>query len=69
MTYTSVVCKVEPHKAEPDSTRMTIDGNRIYYPGDVGTNTASLELVKFVLNSVLSRPDARLTSFDIEQLL
>ena len=39
--------------------------NRITFPGDVGTPTASLELAKLVFNSVLSRPGAKFTTFDI----
>ena len=52
---------------EPYCTWITIGGNRIFYPDDVGTNTASLKLVKIVLNSVLSCPGARFACFDIEK--
>ena len=67
ITYKYVVCNFKPHKSDPYHTRITIGGNLICYPGDVGTNTASLELVKFFLNSVLSRPVAHFTYFDIEK--
>jgi hypothetical protein len=53
--HTMVVCKVCPEKDDPNCTRITITGNRICYLGDVGTNTALLELVKLILNSVVSR--------------
>jgi hypothetical protein len=56
--HTMVVCEVCPEKDDPDRTRITIGGNRICYPGNVGTNTASLELVKLLLNSVLFRKGA-----------
>ena len=36
------------------------------YPGDVGTNTASLELFKLMINSVLSRKGAKYVCFDTE---
>ena len=49
----------------PIYMRITISGNRITFPGDVGTPTASLELSKLVFNSVLSRPGAKFTTFDI----
>jgi hypothetical protein len=52
--HTLVVCEVHPEKDDPDHTQITIGGSRICYPGDVGTNTASLELVKIPLNSMLS---------------
>jgi hypothetical protein len=64
--HTMVVCEVHPDKDDPDRTRITIGGNRICYPGDVGTNTASLELVKLLLNSVLSREGARFSTIDIK---
>ncbi len=52
--HTLVVCEVRPDKDDPDCTRITIGGSKICYPRDVGTNTASLKLVKILLNSVLS---------------
>jgi hypothetical protein len=64
--HTLVVCKVRPEKDDPDRTRITIGGSRICYPGDVGTNTASLELVKILLNSVLSRKGARFSTIDLK---
>ena len=66
ITYTNVVCEVRPHKADPHRTRITINGNRICYPGDVGTPTGSLELIKLIINSVVSRRDAWFIIFDIK---
>ena len=60
--HTKVVCKVKPAKDDPDRTRITIRGNIIFYPGDVGTNTAYLELVKILLNSLLSQKGARFST-------
>ena len=60
-----MVCRVRPEKSDPNRTRITIGGNRITFPGDVGTPTASLELAKLIFNSVLSRPGAKFTTFDI----
>eukprot|EP00804_Cyclotella_cryptica_P009972 CCRYP_015404-RA/>CCRYP_015404-RA protein AED:0.29 eAED:0.29 QI:0/0/0/1/1/1/2/0/498 len=65
ITYSKVVCKVHPEKSDPDRTRITIGGNRTCYPGDVGTKTAPLELVKLMINSVLSRHNAKFCTFDI----
>ena len=65
ITYTRVVCEVRPQKADPNRTRITIGGNRICYPGDTGTKTGSLEVVKLILNDVLSTPQARMATFDI----
>ena len=64
--HTKVVCKVRPDKDDPERTRITIGGNIIFYPGDVGTNTASLELIKILLNSMLSRKGARFSTMDLK---
>jgi hypothetical protein len=64
--HTMVVCEVRPDKDDPDRTRITIGGNHICFPEDVGTNTASLELFKLLLNSVLSRKGARFSSIDLK---
>ncbi len=61
-----VVCEVRPDKDDPDCTRITIGGNHICFPGDVGTNTALLELAKLLLNSVLSRKGARFSSINLK---
>ena len=63
--YTNVVCKVRPAKDDPNRTQITIASNHIIYPGDVGTPTGSLELVKLMINSVLSRKGARFACFDV----
>eukprot|EP00804_Cyclotella_cryptica_P027241 CCRYP_014349-RA/>CCRYP_014349-RA protein AED:0.16 eAED:0.16 QI:0/0/0/1/1/1/3/0/1022 len=65
VTYTRVVCKIRPQKADPYCTRITLGGDHIRYPGDCGTKTSSLETIKLLLNSVLSTPTARFASFDI----
>ena len=57
--YTSVVCEVRPLKKDPNRTRIKICGTNVCYPGDVGTNTASLELSKLMINNVLSIKGAK----------
>jgi hypothetical protein len=61
-----VICEVHPDKDDPNCTRITIGGNRICYPGNVGTNTVLLELLKLLLNSVLSQKGARFSSIDLK---
>ncbi len=61
-----VVCKVLPDKDDPNRTRITIGGNRICSPGNVGTNTALLELLKLLLTSVLSQKGARFSSINLK---
>ncbi len=52
--HTMMVCEVCPENDDPNRTQITIGGNCICYPGDLGTNTASLELIKLLFNSVHS---------------
>ena len=53
-----VVCEVRSQKKYPNRTRITVAGSRICYPGDIGLPTGSLDVVKLMINSVLSRCDA-----------
>jgi hypothetical protein len=46
--------------------RITIGSNNITYPGDVGTPTGSIELVKLLINSVLSQCNAWLATMDLK---
>ena len=62
-----MVCEVRSHKADPHRTRITIGRNRVCYPGDVGTLSGSLELIKLITNRVVSRRNARFITFDIKQ--
>ena len=59
-------CEVKPHKQDPNHTRITAAGSQICYPGDVGTPTGSLDLIKLIINSVLSHRNARFVSFDFK---
>ena len=67
--HSTVVCEVKPHKEDPNRTRITVAGSQISYPRDVGTPAGSLVLVKLIINSVLSRRNARFVSFDLKKLL
>ena len=60
-----VVCGVRPQKDDPNRTRITIGGNRIIYPGDLATPTASLELLKIIINISLSLHGAEFAWFDV----
>ena len=64
IVHIKIVCEVRPQKTDPNSARITIAGNHICYPSDLGTPTASLDLVNMMLNSVLSWPGARFACFD-----
>jgi hypothetical protein len=67
ITYSKVIYKVQPEKGDKsDCTCITIGGNNIAYPGDVGTPTGSIELVKLLINSVLSQQKALLATMDLK---
>ena len=57
------MCEYRAHKEYPNLIRITIGGNRICYPGGVGTQTVLLELVKLVINSALSRRNVLFAAF------
>ena len=63
-----VVCEVKPHKEDPNHTHITVPGSQICYHRDVGTPTGSINLVKLIINSVLSRRNARFVCFDLKKL-
>ena len=65
--HSMVVCEIKPHKEDPNRTRITVTGSQMCYPGDLGTPTGSLDLVKLIINSVLSHRNARIVSFDIKK--
>ena len=54
VTYGRIVAEIRPQKAETHSTRLTVGGNLIHFPGDVTTPTADLITAKLVFNRVLS---------------
>ena len=58
MTYVRIVCDVREGKAEKNRTSFSVGGDRINYPGDVGTPTACILTVKLLVNSVVSMTGA-----------
>ena len=65
VTYGKFVCLVQPEKAEPNRTRFVVGGDRINYPGEVGTPTAEMLVAKTLFNSVISTKNARFMTMDI----
>ena len=59
----------EARKDEKNRTRFVVGGNRINYPGDVGTPTADMLLAKILFNSVISTKSARFMTGDIKNFL
>jgi hypothetical protein len=65
VTYARICANYRPEKADPNRIRITLGGNLVNYPGDVGTRTADLLTVKLLLNSVISTPGEKFMSLDI----
>eukprot|EP00804_Cyclotella_cryptica_P029606 CCRYP_017297-RA/>CCRYP_017297-RA protein AED:0.46 eAED:0.12 QI:0/-1/0/1/-1/1/1/0/186 len=59
------VCSVCTEKKEPNGIRVTMGGNLIHHPKDMGTNTAKRLLIKIFLNSVISTQGAHFISIDL----
>ncbi len=66
ITYAKFVCELKPNKAEVHRTRLTVGGDKVHYPGDVGTPTADLTLVKMHVNSVISTRGAKYMTLDVK---
>ena len=66
MTYGRIVCDIREGKTEKNRTRLTVGGNRINYPGDVGTPIACLLTLKLFVNSVVSTAGSEFMNLDIK---
>ena len=64
--HTRVVYEYRPDKDNPNRTPITIAGGHILVTFDVSTPVGSLELVKLMINGVLSRPNAKFSAFEIK---
>ena len=69
VTYAKFVCELKPNKAEVHRTRLSMEGDKIHCPGDVGTPTADPMLVKMHVNSVIDMsPEVHITCVTIVTL-
>ena len=65
-TYDKFVCNERPQKKEVNRTQVVAVGNLIQYPGEVGTPTAEIMLVKSLWNSVISTKGANYMTMDLK---
>jgi hypothetical protein len=65
ITYGKIVCDYKPHKKEKERVRLTVDGDRLDYSGDVVTSTADIKTFKILINITLSTKDAVMMMIDI----
>jgi hypothetical protein len=61
-----VVCEIREGKDDKNHTRITAGGKIIFYPGNTGTNTASLELIRLMLKSVILCKGSQFLTIDIK---
>ena len=54
VTYGQIVVDYRPEKTDTYRTRLTVGGDRVNYPVDCGTPTVELNMVKLLLNSIVS---------------
>jgi hypothetical protein len=66
ITYGKIVCDYKPHKTEKERVRLTVDGDKLDYSGDVATSTADITTFKILINSTLSTEDAAMMMMDIK---
>jgi hypothetical protein len=65
-TYACFVATERPLKIEKKRVHLTVGGNLIHYPVKVRTPSADFNTIKILLNSVISTPHARFTTFDLK---
>ena len=58
VTYPCIVVDYRPEKDKPWRTRITAGGNLLQYNGNTTAHSASMELIKCHINSIISDPDA-----------
>jgi hypothetical protein len=65
VTYIKFVSSIRTQKKEPHRIRATLGGNLINYPDDVGTPTADLLLIKFLINSTILTDGTKFATADL----
>jgi hypothetical protein len=66
ITYGKTVVIYRPEKDDPNRIWLTVGGNQIVNPGDVGSPTVEMMTVKMHLNNVTSTKRAQYCTFDIK---
>jgi hypothetical protein len=69
IAYVKIVCDYKPHKKEKERVRLTSDGDRLDYYGEVATSTADITNFKILINNTLSTKDAEMMMMGINTLL
>ena len=64
--YGNMVCDIRPKKAETHRVLLTVGGDSVEFPGDVSTPTIDLTTAKYLINSIVSTPNAKRSCADIK---
>ena len=67
--YSNFVCDYRPLKSEPFRVRMTVGGDKLDYPDETASPTASLIETKLIANSVISdhaKHNSKFCAFDLK---
>ena len=64
-TYSHLVSKFFPQKTETHRFRVTVGSDKLDFSGIITTNCSSLKTTKCLLNSIVSTPNARFLTLDI----
>ena len=67
-TYARYVVDYRPEKDEPWRLRITCGGDKLDYDGNTTTHSASMEVIKLQLNSIVSTPGAKCATGDISNM-
>ena len=65
VTYWHIICGYGEGKAEPNQTRLTAGRDKINHPEDCVMPTADILTIKLLINSVMSTPNAKFMTIDI----
>ena len=59
---------IREHKEQKHHVKMIVANQNVDYPDDVGTPTAKMITAKISLNSTLSTPNEKVTTFGIKKM-
>jgi hypothetical protein len=65
-TYARIVCTFHDGKKDKYRTCITMGGILVNYPGNCGTSTANLLMVKLLLNSIISTPNTKFRTLNLK---
>ena len=65
-TYVKINCNFRPQNEDPYQVRITVNRNIVYYDGETATPMSDITIIKTMWNSVISTPNAKYATLDIQ---